>query len=196
MAIYIDIGALVLAGWSLCINHSHLHWGAGLGRLVAYASVMAIYIGALTDYVPRAPNKATETRFMLLNLQGSSSPAVLMPTLLSRRPSRNIKDDLFSCIIPMFSCIFSFFWLCHFFSAYVRCYFWLCHCCPAYVQCFHWLSDRFPAYVQCFIGYVVVVLHFSNVSIGCLIVFLHRSSVFIDFRKGREELFKTNDWST
>ena len=70
---------------------------------------MAIYIGALTDYVPRAPNKATETRFVLLNLQGSSSPAVLMPTLLSRRPSRNIKDDLFSCIIPMLSCIFSFF---------------------------------------------------------------------------------------
>ena len=32
---------------SLCINHSHLHWGADLDRLVVYASIMAIYIGAL-----------------------------------------------------------------------------------------------------------------------------------------------------
>ena len=32
---------------SLCINHGHLNWGAGLGRLVAYASIIAIYIEAL-----------------------------------------------------------------------------------------------------------------------------------------------------
>ena len=67
-----------LKGGKLRINHSHLHWGAGLGRLVAYASIIAIYVSALTDYVPRAPNKATETRLILLNLQGSSSPAVIV----------------------------------------------------------------------------------------------------------------------
>ena len=32
---------------SLCINHNHLHWGAGLDSLVVYASIMAIYIRAL-----------------------------------------------------------------------------------------------------------------------------------------------------
>ena len=33
--------------WNVCIIHSRLHWGAGLGRSVVYASIIAIYIGAL-----------------------------------------------------------------------------------------------------------------------------------------------------
>ena len=82
---------------SLCINHSHLHWGAGLDRLLAYASIMAIYIGALTDYVPRAPNKATETRLMLLNLQGSLLSCIFPMFLLV--------VSLFSYIVPVFSLI-------------------------------------------------------------------------------------------
>ena len=32
---------------NVCIIHSRLHWGAGFDRLVIYASIMAIYIGAL-----------------------------------------------------------------------------------------------------------------------------------------------------
>ena len=33
--------------WNVCIIHSRLHWGAGFGRSVVYASIIAIYIGAL-----------------------------------------------------------------------------------------------------------------------------------------------------
>ena len=32
---------------NVCIIHSRLHWGAGFDRLVIYASIMAIYLGAL-----------------------------------------------------------------------------------------------------------------------------------------------------
>ena len=32
---------------NVCIIHSRLHWGAGFDRLVVYASIIAIYIGAL-----------------------------------------------------------------------------------------------------------------------------------------------------
>ena len=31
----------------VCIIHSRLHWGAGFDRLVVYASIIAVYIGAL-----------------------------------------------------------------------------------------------------------------------------------------------------
>ena len=109
IAIY--IGALVLTGWqpmhqswpftlgrwswrvcSLCINHSHLHWGAGLDRLAAYASIMAIYIGAL----------------VLTGWQ------------------------------PMHQCSN---WLCHCCPAFVHCFFWLSHCFPTSFQCFHWFPQ-------------------------------------------------------
>ena len=79
----------------------------------------------------------------------------------------------------MLSCIFSFFLVAPFFL----------HMFDVIFGCVIVVLHMFNA----FIGYVVVVLHFSNVSFGCLIVFLHRSSVFIDFRKGREDFFKTND---
>ena len=114
---------------------SRLHWGAGFDRLVVYASIISIYIGALTDYVPRAPNKATETRLILLNLQGPSSPAVLMPTLLCH------------CCPAYFQC---FYWLSDRFPAYVQCFYWLCHCCPAFFQCSYWLSHCFPTSFQYF----------------------------------------------
>ena len=32
---------------NVCIIHRRLHWGAGFDRLVVYASIIAIYIGAL-----------------------------------------------------------------------------------------------------------------------------------------------------
>ena len=38
-----------LGRWSgkLRINHSRLHWGAGFDRLIVYASIIAVYMGAV-----------------------------------------------------------------------------------------------------------------------------------------------------
>ena len=127
--IVVYIGALALKGGKLRINHSHLHWGAGLGRLVAYASIIAIYVSALTDYVPRAPNKATETRLILVNLQGSSSPAVIV----------------FLHFVNVFIC---FYWLSHCFPAFCQCFCWLSHCLPASFQCLYWCPQGERGFFQ------------------------------------------------
>ena len=181
--------------WNLRIIHSHLHWGAGFDSSVVYAPIIALYIFPLTGYVPRAPDKATETRLILLNLQGSSSPAVLTPTLLSRRPSRNIQDDFFFCIIPMFSWTFSSFsCICSMnFNVFIGCVIVVLHMFNVFIGCLIVFLHIFNVSIGC----LIVFLHFANVFVGCLIVFLHLSNVCSDFRKGRERsFFKIKDWST
>ena len=83
--------------WNLFMVHGRLHWGPGFDRLVVYALVLtgwefmlqswpftlerwfwlagSLCIKHMKDQVPKAPNKATETRLILLSLQGIQQPS-------------------------------------------------------------------------------------------------------------------------
>ena len=110
---------------NVCIIHSRLHWGAGFDRLVVYASIIAIYIGALIL-----------TGWCLRINHGHLHWGAGLDRLVVYASIMAINHG--------------YFWLCHCCPAYVQCFYWLCRCCPAFFQCFYWLSHCFPTSFQCF----------------------------------------------